>query len=223
MKNIPHPFHLVTNRPWPIIVSISLLNLTIGIIFIFNFKIYRLIIFRLITIIICRYQWWRDITRESTFQGFHTKNILNHIGKGILLFIISEIIFFFSFFWGFFHMILSPRIEIGRIWPPKGVDIFNPFNIPLLNTIILLTSGIFITWSHFCILKKTYFLSKISILITIFLGLLFTYFQYIEYKNSIYSINDSSYGTTFFYYYRVPWYSCNHWNIIYYIFIFTTL
>nr|AZL93430.1 cytochrome c oxidase subunit 3 [Platygaster sp. ZJUH_2016029] len=198
MKNMFHPFHLVTWSPWPFLISISLMNIMMSMILKMNFNLSIYMWMSMTTLLLCSYQWWRDVIRESTFQGFHNKYITLHLNKGMLMFIISEILFFFSFFWSFFHMMLSPSINIGSNWPPKSINIFNPFNIPLLNTIILLSSGMFITWSHYSIMNNNFNKSLLSIKSTILLGLIFTFFQYTEYKNSMYSINDSSFGTTFF-------------------------
>ena len=193
-----HPFHLVTNSPWPLILSINLIFILIGrSIWFFNFST-NLFIYRFLIIILILLQWWRDVIRERTFQGFHTINVTILIRLGIILFIVSEILFFFSFFWTFFHISLSPRIEIGNKWPPIGIEIFNPYNIPLLNTLILLSSGISITWSHFIILKNNYNQRKNSILITIILGIYFSLLQFIEYNESSFSISDSVFGRTFF-------------------------
>lgn len=197
-KSYNHPFHLVTIRPWPLIISINLINILIGIVKWFHEFNINLILFRILTIILTNFQWWRDIIRERTFQGFHTIIVSKLIRIGIILFIISEIFFFISFFWAFFHISLSPRIEIGRIWPPKLITPFNPYNIPLLNTIILLTSGITITWTHYRILNKNYTNSLISLNITILLGIYFTLLQIIEYKEATFRISDSVYGSTFF-------------------------
>nr|YP_010444606.1 cytochrome c oxidase subunit III [Platygaster robiniae]UTI38869.1 cytochrome c oxidase subunit III [Platygaster robiniae] len=198
MKFMPHPFHIVTISPWPLITSISLLNLMFSIINMFNFNNFLWFYLSLISTSLCLYQWWRDVIRESSYQGIHTKSLIIHMNKGMILFITSEVMFFVSFFWAYFHMMLAPSMEIGMMWPPKSIIIFNPFNIPLLNTIILLTSGMFITWAHFSILNKNFKTSKISMLVTIILGMTFTFFQYMEYSVSMYSINDSSFSSTFF-------------------------
>lgn len=144
------------------------------------------------------YQWWRDISRESTFQGFHSFNVFLRIKLGIILFIISEVLFFTSFFWRFFHLRLTQIIELGIIWPPSGILTFNPFIIPLLNTIILLSSGISITWSHHRLLNNNYNQFFNSLLITIILGIYFSILQVYEYIDSSFNISDSSYGSIFF-------------------------
>lgn len=192
-----HPFHLVTPSPWPFLISISLLNNLIRIIRWFH-NLNYIITFTIPSTLLCIYQWWRDIIREATFQGLHTPNVYNNIRIGIILFIISEIIFFFSFFWAYFHSSLSPRIEIGQLWPPIGIKPFNPLDIPLLNTIVLISSGLTITWSHHSILKIKFFNRKKRLFITILLGIYFTILQLFEYIEAPFTIADSIYGSTFF-------------------------
>lgn len=198
MNKSNHPFHLVTISPWPLIISVRLIIIIIGAVK--WFFIYKIIIFILgfSLLNLCRFQWWRDVIRESTYQGYHTSKILILIKFRIILFITSEFFFFISFFWAFFHISLSPNIDIGRIWPPILITPFNPFNIPLLNTIILLSSGVRITWSHYSIINKIYNESIISIYITIILGIYFSILQWLEYREAPFSISDSTYGTTFF-------------------------
>jgi len=147
---------------------------------------------------ITSYQWWRDVSRESTYQGLHTTKVTTGIKLGIILFIVSEVFFFLSFFWAFFHSSLSPSIEIGIQWPPIGIKPFNPIQIPLLNTIILLSSGVTVTWSHHRIIEKNLSEAKNSLAITIILGVYFTSLQALEYWEATFSISDSVYGSTFF-------------------------
>lgn len=202
MNKLYHPFHLVTISPWPILISFRILNNLISIINWFNFYNYKFYyIFYLISLIsisICIFQWWRDIIRESTFQGFHTISVYKNLRFGIILFIISEIIFFLSFFWTYFHSSLAPSIEIGQIWPPYGIYPFNPYDIPLLNTIILVSSGLRVTWSHNSLIKSNFNDRILRLLLTIILGIIFTLFQLYEYYNSPFSLTDSIYGSTFF-------------------------
>lgn len=193
-----HPYHIVTLRPWPLLISLSIIIIILGSVqWFYEFR-FKIIITGLTLTLLNLFQWWRDVIRERTFQGSHTTKVSKIIRLGIIIFIVSEIFFFFSFFWSFFHSSLSPNIEIGRIWPPLIINNFNPYRIPLLNTIILLSSGITITWRHYRILNKKYNESNISLLITIILGLYFSILQYIEYNEAPFSISDSIYGSTFF-------------------------
>nr|DAC76875.1 TPA_asm: cytochrome c oxidase subunit III [Pseudomyrmex gracilis] len=191
------PFHLVTPSPWPILTSLSVMNNLISVAAWFN-KINMLVLLSFPCTMICAIQWWRDVARESTYQGFHTLWVYNGLRLGMILFIISEVLFFVSFFWAYFHSSLSPSMDIGQLWPPIGIKPFNPYDIPLLNTIILVSSGISITWTHHSILNKNFNESKTSLLITILLGVYFTCLQAIEYLESPFTISDSVYGSTFF-------------------------
>ena len=193
-----HTFHIVDQSPWPLIAALGALILTSGLVKWFNVYNIDLIILGILCLIITSFQWWRDITRESTFQGLHTLKVVKGIKWGIILFITSEILFFFSFFWAFFHSSLSPNLEIGLFWPPTGITPFNPFSVPLLNTIILLSSGVTVTWAHHSLIEKNLSQFNYSIILTIILGIYFTALQGYEYLEASFSIADSIYGTTFF-------------------------
>nr|AGV04750.1 cytochrome c oxidase subunit III [Neomysis orientalis] len=178
--------------------SISAMLLTTGLVKWFSTGNMALAVIGLVSILAVMYQWWRDVVRESTFQGLHTLMVIKGLKWGVILFITSEVLFFFSFFWAFFHSTLSPTIEIGVVWPPLGIVTFNPFSIPLLNTLILLTSGATVTWAHHTILEKNYSSSITALTLTCALGLYFTTLQAMEYWEAPFSIADSIYGTTFF-------------------------
>ena len=143
-------------------------------------------------------QWWRDIRREGAIQGLHTSIVELGLRWGIALFIISEIFFFLRFFWAFFHRRLSPNIEIGSVWPPFGIKVFNPFQVPLLNTVILLSSGIRVTWAHHSLLIGNYSQTKIGLIVTILLGVYFSILQILEYFEASFTFADRIYGSTFF-------------------------
>nr|QTJ63469.1 cytochrome c oxidase subunit III [Sycophaga agraensis] len=200
MKKLYQPFHLVTISPWPLMTSLSLMITLYGwIMYFIKFNLY-LMFFGMMMLMLCMFQWWRDVIRESTFQGFHSLKVFKGLKMGMILFIISELMFFFSIFWCYFHLSLSPDIELGgQNWPPNNLLKFNPYFIPLLNTIILLSSGITITYSHMSMINNLKILSFYNLLLTIFLGMIFSFFQYEEYKNCMFSISDSSYGSIFFF------------------------
>nr|WKU84004.1 cytochrome c oxidase subunit III [Microdon globosus] len=193
-----HPFHLVNYSPWPLMSAISLMTMILGMLKLFNqYNNYLLMMGMMLTILIM-YQWWRDISRESTYQGLHTIYVIKGLQWGMMLFILSEILFFISFFWAFFHMSLSPSIELGLNWPPKGIQPFNPFSIPLLNTTILISSGITVTWAHHSLMNNNYSQTNQALFFTIILGIYFTILQSYEYMSAPFSIADSVYGSTFF-------------------------
>nr|YP_009987523.1 cytochrome c oxidase subunit III [Chloriona tateyamana]QBZ37983.1 cytochrome c oxidase subunit III [Chloriona tateyamana] len=193
-----HPFHLVTKSPWPILTSFSLMTLLVSSICLFNEKNWWFLTTSIATVTLNLSQWWRDVKRESSIKGDHTNVVKKMIKMGMILFIISEIMFFLSFFWSFFHASLAPTPEIGLKWPPKGISPFNPMEIPLLNTIILVSSGASITWAHQALMSKKFKQNIKSMIFTIMLGLYFSFLQWWEYKNASFTISDSIFGSSFF-------------------------
>nr|AHN95691.1 cytochrome c oxidase subunit III [Trigonotylus caelestialium] len=198
MSKNNHPFHLVDYSPWPLTGSIGALTMVSGMVMWFHTNNMFMFFLGVSILLLTMYQWWRDIVREGTFQGKHTLKVVNGLKLGMILFIISEVFFFISFFWAFFHSSLSPTIEIGMIWPPKGIITFNPIQIPLLNTMILLCSGITITWGHHAMMAKNYAQTTQGLLMTVILGVYFSILQGYEYYESMFTISDSVYGSCFF-------------------------
>ena len=195
-----HPFHLVDPSPWPYVGAFSALGLTSGtVLYMHGYKYGDLLAFTSFAfILLVMIVWWRDVIREATFQGHHTLIVQRGLKWGMLLFILSEVCFFFSFFWAFFHSSLAPTIEVGAVWPPIGITPLNAFDVPLLNTAILLTSGATVTWSHHAMIAGDRYNTIISLFLTIFLGIIFTILQALEYFETSFTIADSVYGSTFF-------------------------
>nr|AEI29256.1 cytochrome c oxidase subunit III [Polydrusus marginatus] len=196
MKN--HPYHLVDTSPWPLLGALGTFSTLMGVIKWFHLHNPNLFMLGTLITLMIMYQWWRDITREGTFQGLHTNKVTLGLRWGMILFITSEIFFFLAFFWAFLHSSLSPSIEIGMNWPPKGISPFNPLEIPLLNTLILLTSGLTVTWAHHSIMENNFSQSIQGLFLTVILGFYFSLLQMYEYLEAPFSIADSTYGSTFF-------------------------
>lgn len=194
------PFHLVDQSPWPILLSFSLLNLTIGaVLYMHGFQNGgTVLLIGFILTVSGMTLWFRDIIVEGTYLGHHTKQVKNGLMMGVLLFIVSEIFAFLSVFWCFFHSSLSPAIEIGGSWPPAGISPLDPFSVPLLNTVLLLSSGAFITWSHHSLIAGIRKDAIVGGLMTILLAIIFTALQYIEYSEASFTMADGIFGTTFF-------------------------
>lgn len=193
-----HPYHLVDQSPWPLTGAISALMMTSGLILWFHTKSLSLLLAGFILLIATMINWWRDVVRESTFQGWHTAVVEKGLRYGMILFITSEVCFFFAFFWAFFHRSLAPTVEIGVTWPPTGITPLKPFLVPLLNTAVLLSSGVTITWSHHSILAGNRSEAIQALFLTIALGAYFTVLQAWEYLDSPFTIADRIYGSTFF-------------------------
>nr|WKD82885.1 cytochrome c oxidase subunit III [Frankliniella intonsa] len=199
MTKIFTPFHLVSPSPWPILASFQIFNMMMQTTLTFdnkgNSSIFLLNFF-IMTFIASL--WWRDVIRESTFENRHTKEVLKGLKMGMMLFITSEVFFFLSFFWTFFHSSLSPDIFIGQNWPCSGIKTFNPMAIPLMNTLILISSGVSLTASHHFIMLGNQKKSVVYLFMTIILGVYFSFLQYVEYKEASFSMADSIYGSCFF-------------------------
>jgi cytochrome c oxidase subunit 3 len=199
-NNQIHPFHLVDPSPWPLIASIGAFATTSGtVMFFHNYAggvSLMLVGFSLILFIM--FVWWRDIIREATFEGNHTKPVELGLRMGMLLFIVSEVMLFFAFFWAFFYASIAPAIELGTVWPPKGIEVFSAWEVPFLNTLILLTSGATVTLCHNTLVTGDKNLAIQSLIATIMLAIVFTGFQGFEYVHAGFTISDSVYGSCFY-------------------------
>jgi cytochrome c oxidase subunit 3 len=195
-----HPFHLVDPSPWPFLGSLGAFAMTFGgVMFMHNyFGGFHLFIIGFFTILFTMYVWWKDIIREGTYEGQHTSTVQLGLRQGVLLFIVSEIMFFFAFFWAFFDSSIKPSFILGGIWPPEGLETLNPWAIPLLNTVILLSSGVTVTWAHHSIVSGAKKSAQRGLFFTIILAIFFTALQVFEYFGAPFSISSGIYGSTFF-------------------------
>lgn len=157
----------------------------------------KLLIGSLILLLYSMIVWWRDVIREST-AGSHTQVVQGGPRFGSFLFIVSEVMFLFALFWASSHSALAPTVDIGGIWPPKGIGLFDPRELPILNTLIPLSSGATLTWAHHALLAGPAERSLTALLATGSLALVSTTFQGMEYASAPFSISDSIYGSTFY-------------------------
>jgi cytochrome c oxidase subunit 3 len=194
-----HPFHLVEPSPWPLTTSLGLGIMTMGGVIFFSGLGSSVLIIGFIVTAMTSALWWRDCIREGTLQGHHTKKVRRGINIGFILFIVSEVFFFFSIFWAYFHSSLSPSVELGGIWPPIGIESLNIWELPLLNTILLLSSGATVTTAHHGLIYGERRIVIISLLVTLVLAVLFVVCQGYEYYNAPFTFSDGAFGSTFFF------------------------
>ncbi len=196
-----HPFHLVSPSPWPIFTCLTLLTLTTsGVLTMHGFSgASNFLTIAFISLILSMSFWWRDVISEGTYLGNHTLAVQQGLNMGVALFIVSEALFFLAIFWAFFHSALSPTIELGAHWPPMGIEAINPFELPLLNTVILLSSGFTVTYAHHSLINGQRKGALNGIIVTVLLALIFTCFQGVEYTVSSFTISDGIFGSCFYF------------------------
>lgn len=195
-----HPYHLVDVSPWPILTGFTALMLTTGVVmWVHSFSLGgTIVLLSVIALVTLLTLWWRDVIREGTYEGTHTLKVQRGLRIGMILFIISEIFFFLAFFWAFFHSALSPTVNLGSVWPPQGIEPLDPFEVPLLNTVILLSSGATLTWAHHSLVCGRRISALLGLALTILLAILFTSFQVFEYVEAGFTLSDGIYGSTFY-------------------------
>lgn len=195
-----HSFHLVDPSPWPLTASLGALMLTTGGV-LYMHRFYgggHLLLVGLFIILYVMYTWWRDIIREATYEEQHTFAVQRGLRLGMILFIVSEIMFFFAFFWAFFHSSLAPTFNVGGVWPPEAIQTLSMSGIPLTNTFFLLSSGATVTWAHHAIIIRAKKQALISLILTLILAVLFTGLQGVEYVDAPFTMSDSVYGSCFY-------------------------
>lgn len=216
-----HDYHIVNPSPWPVLASLGLFVLALGAVTymkgLFGVPEGNLaaIIPGFLIIIVVLIGWWADTIKESR-AGDHTPVVQMSLKYGMILFIASEVMFFVGWFWSFFEMVifhghratgmdvaLYENLAAWSNWPPMQTDghqvqTFDPFHLPLINTLVLLLSGTTVTWAHHAIQEADYKAAKLGLLLTVVLGAFFTFLQVLEYQHAHFSFDGSLYGSAFF-------------------------
>nr|YP_009400159.1 cytochrome c oxidase subunit III [Gekko hokouensis]AMW90875.1 cytochrome c oxidase subunit III [Gekko hokouensis] len=198
MTHQAHSYHMVDPSPWPLTGAMAALLMTSGLAVWFHYNSTTIMTMGLVSMLLTMHQWWRDIVREGTLQGQHTNLVQLGLRYGMVLFIVSEVLFFIGFFWAFYHSSLAPAPELGGNWPPKGIMPLNPFEVPLLNTAVLLASGVTVTWAHHAMMDGNRKETIQGLTLTVLLGAYFTLLQAMEYIEAPFTVADATYGATFF-------------------------
>ena len=215
-----HDYHIIDPSPWPALGAVGALLMAVGGVawmqymkggslhlFGIEFASARYFIFAigLLVVLYTMFAWWSDTIKEA-HEGHHTRVVSLHLRYGMIMFIASEVMFFVAWFWAFFDASLFPN-EVhqyartaftGGVWPPKGIEVLDPFHLPLYNTIILLLSGTTVTWAHHALIHGDRKGLVNGLVLTVALGLLFSFVQAYEYIHAPFGFKDSIYGATFF-------------------------
>jgi cytochrome c oxidase subunit 3 len=195
-----HPWHLVDASPWPLITSLALLALALSAVMYFHgFEGGGTSALLALTVLVASMVLWlRDVAAEGSYGGYHTLPVQKGLVLGFVLFVVSEVFAFLSAFWAYFHSALAPTVELGAAWPPAGVEPLNYAEIPLLNTVILLSSGATVTYAHHALIRGDRRGALLGLVLTVLLAAVFTAFQAYEYMEAPFTIADSVYGSAFF-------------------------
>ncbi len=222
-----HDYHLVDPSPWPIAASVAALGTAIGAIAwmktssggLWGITGPWLFLITMTALCFVAYRWWADIVREA-HNGDHTPVVQLHMRYGMIMFIASEVMFFVAWFWAYFDAALFPsgvytpenvtqaiglvqRDELtGGHWPPAATEnftsTFDPWGLPLINTLILLLSGVTVTWAHHAMLENNRSQLIWGLVCTVALGMIFTACQVYEYGHAAFNFSGHIYGATFF-------------------------
>ena len=194
-----HPYHLVEPSPWPLVGSISALVLAVGAIM-YMHEIDKGIVLTigLIMSLGTMAVWWRDVIKEGEHGGHHTTTVQLGLRYGMVLFIVSEVMFFVAWFWAYFNASLFPSELIGSVWPPKDIVTFDPWDIPLINTLILLLSGTTVTWAHHALEEGDRESFVQGLAMTVVLGFSFSLLQIYEYHHASFDFSGNIYGAVFY-------------------------
>ena len=218
--NVNHDYHIIDPSPWPLIGSIGAFVMAIGGIASMRYNAgqefvlagidlasanYWVFGLGLMIVLYTMFGWWSDTVKES-LEGHHTKVVSLHLRYGMILFIASEVMFFVAWFWAFFDASLyaGESIQEARVaftgghWPPEGIEVLDPWHLPLYNTIILLLSGTTVTWAHHALIENDRGTLKGMLFATVVLGIIFSFVQAYEYGHAPFTFSESIYGATFY-------------------------
>ncbi len=209
----PHPYHIVRPSIWPLIAAFAGGILATGLVmYMHEVRLFadaengvegfavglKGVYLGLLAVVFVMFMWWKDIIYEAVTEKVHTPIAMVGMRYGMSLFIASEVMFFVAFFWAYFNAAFYPTAEIGFVWPPADIHTIDPFDLPLMMTMILLLSGCTVTWAHHAILEGKNDQVVKALGLSVLLGVVFLGFQVYEYAHAHFKFTDGVYASTFF-------------------------
>lgn len=202
-----HPYHLVNPSPMPIMAAFSAFAVVVGLALHMHEHAIGgfVLVVGILALLLVAALWWRDVIREGLHDKAHTVPVQHGLRYGMALFIVSEVMFFAAFFWAFFSSSLFPRAPLtdiweifAGVWPPEGIHTFDPWDLPFINTLVLLLSGTTVTWAHHALLEGKNKDVITGLALTVLLGVSFTILQAFEYSHAHFGFSDGIYASTFY-------------------------
>ncbi|QQA44134.1 cytochrome c oxidase subunit 3 [Pelagovum pacificum] len=197
-----HDYHILAPSPWPLIASVGALVMLVGAVLWMHGSWPVIFLIGFVAVAYTMFGWWRETVIENQ-AGDHTPVVRIGLRLGFILFIMSEVMFFVVWFWTFFKNAMypmgpeSPRVD--GVWPPEGIQTFDPWHLPLINTLILLCSGAAATWAHHALVHEDNRDDiKWGLILAIVLGAIFSVFQAYEYSHAAFGFGGNVYGGIFF-------------------------
>jgi cytochrome c oxidase subunit 3 len=197
-----HDYHILPPSSLPFICAVSAFVMLFGAVLWMKGMTPWMFAAGFVGVLYVMYAWWADVVKES-HSGDHTPVVRIGLRYGFILFIMSEVMFFAAWFWSFFKHALYPMGEMSPIvdgvWPPAGIETFDPWHLPLINTLILLCSGAAATWAHHALVHENNRKDMINgLALAIILGAFFTVLQVYEYTHAGFGFAGNIYGANFF-------------------------
>ncbi|MGP9788611.1 cytochrome c oxidase subunit 3 [Roseinatronobacter sp. NSM] len=199
-----HDYHVLPPSIWPFAGAVAGFVMLFGAVMWMHDNGPWMFLIGLVGVLYVMFEWWKNVVVES-HSGDHTPVVVIGLRYGFILFIISEVMFFAAWFWSFFKHALYPMHPEGLspaidgAWPPAGIETFDPWHLPLINTLILLISGCAATWAHHALVhggKRDDV--KMGLWIAVGLGVIFTFLQAYEYTHAAFGFAGNIYGANFF-------------------------
>ena len=199
-----HDYHILSPSIWPLLGAIGGFVMLFGAVLWMHQVTPFMFFIGFALVLYVMFAWWSEVVSESRI-GDHTPVVRLGLRYGFILFIVSEIMFFAAWFWSFFKHAMYPMHPEGLspaidgVWPPVGIETFDPWHLPLINTLILLCSGAAATWAHHALAHENNRKDMANgLIIAVLLGVLFTGFQAYEYSHAAFGFSGNIYGANFF-------------------------
>ncbi len=193
-----HDYHVLPPSIWPFLGAVAGFFMLFGAVLWMKEGGPWMFLIGLVGVLYVMFGWWSDTITENQ-AGDHTPVVQIGLRYGFILFIMSEVMFFAAWFWSFFKHAMYPMPAVGGVWPPEGIETFDPWHLPLINTLILLCSGCAATWAHHALVHENNRKDmKSGLILAVALGALFTVFQIYEYGHAAFGFSGNIYGATFF-------------------------